>query len=334
MWHPADMNLWHGRVDKEELTPAFRWHERISPWNEASAGTVATDSAAPVLVGFASEEGVIRNQGRPGAKEGPRAIRQALAGLSYPLNESCFDAGDIACVDNNLEQAQAELGNLVCRILKNNQYPVVLGGGHEVAWGSFLGLHEFLSSEKNPRLGIINLDAHFDLRNPEPLPSSGTPFRQIAWHCQHQNQPFQYCVLGINPSVNTAALFDFAQSNNVMWLTDLQCAASDQQQAEAVLEPFISSLDYLYITVCLDVFPSAWAPGVSAPAALGVTPDIIFRLINQIKYLVQKHSVKWLMSDIAELNPLFDIDNRTARLAARVVHELMPPGLHSITHTQ
>ena len=50
---------------------------------------------------------------------------------------------------------------------------VVLGGGHETAYGSHLGLGP------RPRLGVLNLDAHFDLREAE-RPTSGTPFRQIA----------------------------------------------------------------------------------------------------------------------------------------------------------
>ena len=68
------------------------------------------------------------------------------------------------------------------------QFPVVLGGGHEVAFGTYLGLARISrSAHPGDRIGILNLDAHFDLR-PGPVPSSGTPFRQIAEH-EHGRAP-------------------------------------------------------------------------------------------------------------------------------------------------
>ena len=56
--------------------------------------------------------------------------------------------------------------------------PVVLGGGHEVAWGSFQGIVRACSDRE--RILIVNFDAHFDLRDPAHVHSSGTPFAQIA----------------------------------------------------------------------------------------------------------------------------------------------------------
>ena len=73
-----------------------------------------------------------------------------------------------------------------------------MGGGHEIAYASFAGLARHLSRhERLPRIGILNFDAHFDLRHAERA-SSGTPFRQIAELCQACDWPFAYCCLGIS----------------------------------------------------------------------------------------------------------------------------------------
>ena len=76
----------------------------------------------------------------------------------------------------------------------------------------------------------------------------------------------------------------------------------------------LSRVDHLYLTVCLDVFPAAVAPGVSAPAALGVDPALVERLVD-----VAVGSGKLRVADVAELNPKFDIDSRSARLGARLL---------------
>jgi len=62
---------------------------------------------------------------------------------------------------------------------------------------------------------------------------------------------------------------------------------------------------------------------VSAPAALGISPAEVLRLIAVLGEQCRAAGVNWLMADIAELSPVHDLDNRTARLAARVVDELL-----------
>jgi len=99
-----------------------------------------------------------------GAAEGPNAIRKALKNLSYHSEKSCFDLGDIICEGNALEAAQSELGEILAKVLTQRGKPVVLGGGHEMAWGSFLGVDTFLKTHNNNySLGIVNFDAHFTI---------------------------------------------------------------------------------------------------------------------------------------------------------------------------
>ena len=196
-----------------------------------------------------------------------------------------------------------------------------LGGGHEIAWGSYQGL--FNAKSKSARIGVINFDAHFDLRKPSPNTSSGTPFRQVYEHCQLHDTQFHYACLGISKAANTPALFNFANMSNTRYLTDV--ALSDEslcmQRIDELLSPMLKDIDELYVTVCLDAFPAAQAPGVSAPSALGISPTLV---INTLHFLAQHQSTygyQWRLCDVAEMNPNYDIDSRTAKLAARLIFE-------------
>jgi len=313
MFKPADMSQWQGRID--DVPDALRWHQTVKSWHEKQNSDNAT-----VLLGFACDEGVRRNHGRLGAKEGPTAIRHALSNLAWHHHSAVFDGGDVICEDQQLEAAQRQLADKITAILNNNGRPLILGGGHEMAWGSFLGLSNHLQqTAAERRIGIINLDAHFDLRAPTPHTTSGTPFRQIAEQCDAQQQPFNYMVLGINPLANTKSLFEFAKTQNVTWRDDTNCTREQLPSITQQLDHFCQQIDELYLTICLDVFAPHIAPGVSAPSTIGIEPLFALELIERIKQRCSQHRVTWRMSDIAEMNPIYDIDQRTARLAARLI---------------
>ncbi|WP_340146411.1 arginase family protein [Halomonas sp. PA16-9] len=185
---PIDMSLWQGRTDPEP--DSDRWHQRIEP---------LASNAVPgcVLLGFESDAGVARNQGRTGAAEGPNALRRALAPLAWHRTAPAYDAGNVRCVDDGLEAAQQTLADRLTSLLTAGHLPIVLGGGHEVAYASWLGLAQScMPKTAPPRIGIINLDAHFDLRDPAHIRSSGTPFAQIADKCQEWGWSFRYACLG------------------------------------------------------------------------------------------------------------------------------------------
>lgn len=330
-----DMSVWQGRSDPEDGEKGLRWHQKILPADQANEGGI-------MLLGFACDEGVSRNKGRTGAYQAPVEIRKALANLAWHHSEPVYDGGNICCNDGNLELAQHRLGEDVCRALRQRHKVIVFGGGHEVAWGSFQGIGNYLiqkqhviSSENNqlpsetntksaPRIGIINFDAHFDLRNPptgqqSEQGSSGTPFHQVARFCELQSWPFKYACLGLNRAGNTQALYEKADRLGVYYKDDTELTYANLANTIDALKTFIEGCDHLYLTIDIDVFPAAVAPGVSAPAARGVSPDIIEQLLAPVLEAKNRHGAsKILVADLAEFNPRFDIDNQTARLAARL----------------
>ncbi len=324
MFQPANMSLWSGRDDTpDEGAAGLRWHQCVKALSDEAHEGVA-------LLGFASDAGVARNHGRPGARQGPTKLRRMLAGLPAP-SVPVYDAGDVVCEDDALEAAQAEQAGQLASLLDQGLLPITLGGGHEVALGSFRGLARHLENQDahaKPRVGIINLDAHFDLRL-APRGSSGTPFRQIADDCQEKGWAFQYCCLGISRFANTQALFDRAKDLGVWWREDTQMSPGHEDATLRYLSDFMAQVDHVYFTLCLDVLPAAVAPGVSAPAAYGVSLALVENLLDAVA-----QSGKLRLADIAELNPSYDIDDRTARTAARCVARLADPAMRALIGTR
>ncbi len=312
MYEEMKTDIWHGRIDDYEDGPALRWHQVVHPLDQMDQPGIA-------LLGICSDEGVRRNQGRHGARKGPNAIRRALAPMAWHLDQPLYDAGNIHCELGNLEELSHRQAELVSRLLEQDHFPLLLGGGHEIAFGSYLGLQQFLTGRVEGDIGIINFDAHFDLRQ-DHQPSSGTPFLQIAGHCREHDLPFHYLCLGVSETANTAALFQRADQLGACYLRDDQLNSWQLEQACQLLEQFIRPLAAVYLTIDLDVLPAASAPGVSAPAARGVPLEIIETLIDEIRGLAG-HRLR--LADIAEYNPELDIDHRTARIAARLCHRIL-----------
>ncbi|WP_433956064.1 formimidoylglutamase [Janibacter indicus] len=281
----------------------------LSRGSSQSSSRLDQRGADAALVGFASDEGVRRNHGRVGAAEGPDALRAALASLAVHEDLVVVDHGDVAVTDGDLEGGQRRLGELVAAARESADLTVVLGGGHETAYGSHLGLGP------RPRLGVLNLDAHFDLREAE-RPTSGTPFRQIAADRHEAGVDFDYAVVGISRTSNTSRLFDTADELGVRWLLDDD--SQDPGRPVRFVEDFLAGVDAVYLTIDLDVLPAAVAPGVSAPAALGVPPFVIQAVCDAVVA-----SGKLVHLDVTELNPRLDVDQRTARVAARLIHRII-----------
>ena len=303
---------WQGRIDAEDAERGLRWHQVVN--NDSAFATRCS------LIGFACDLGVQANKGRVGAALGPTAIRSALANMAWHASTALLDKGDIVAQDR-LANAQQDFATLLNEALQESSFVVGLGGGHEIAWASYLGLRQHLDSDSPAKkIGIINFDAHFDLRVPAPQNSSGTPFWQIAQHCKQQNHPFHYACLGVSAAANTPALFDIAKATQTRYLSDMEC---HEAGAKTLLIPMLQEIDELYVTICLDAFPASIAPGVSAPSALGISPQFVINILHWLAQSQKDLGFNWRLADLAEMNPTFDVNNHTAKLAARLAFELV-----------
>ena len=312
-YEPIDPDIWEGRVDSSFDYDAFRWHQWVTRLDLRSDPEAIPGQLKFAFLGFRCDEGIRRNHGRIGAEQGPVVIRKAMSNLPCRFTEDVrlYDAGDVFCRDGNLEASQAALAQAVQKILARGCFPIVLGGGHEVALGHYMGHDSYYRRQQvKPDTAVINFDAHFDIR---PLPtggSSGTMFRQIAEHIEAQNEIFRYMVLGIQESANTIDLFKRADALGVSYLLEKDIVHLQEYHVLERLDEFLKRTERVYVSVCADVFSAAFAPGVSSTQAVGMEPE---QMLIYLKHII--HSGKVVGMDIAEVSPRFDNDDVTASLA-------------------
>ena len=298
--------LWSGRQDFEDGAQARRLHDLMG------------EKGQRALLGFACDAGVIRNKGRAGAAHAPDQIRKALTNLSATGGPSALtDLGTIQIENDALEAGQTHMSIKLDKELRQYERIVVLGGGHETAFGSYSGLKLHYP---DAHIGIINLDAHLDLRKPgDSGPSSGTPFYQMR---EAFPKKFDYLCLGAAEESNTSALFDRARQWSVGVISD-KALLRDPRAADKVIRDMIARSDIIYLTIDLDVLPFYQMPGVSAPAARGVPLATIERLIGFVLEGCDAAGKKLPLADIVELNPVYDQDNMSAKTAALIARQLL-----------
>lgn len=274
------------------------------------------------IIGVPQHIGVERNRGRPGAENGPTEIRRALYKLSASsfadlvLGDEfyLFDVGDIETQGKTLEQIHDALYDLVADVISNGSIPIVLGGGHDVAWPT---MHALIA-RSNP-FGVINIDAHADVRplHDDARAHSGSAFRQLLNVQDSSLIDKGFVEFGLQEVTVSAAHMNFVADNGG------RVYLLDEIRDQGVLSLFRDVLDSmsgarLYVSLDMDAFASAFSPGVSAPSADGFLPGEIgpcLRLLGR-HYNLQAF-------DVVEVNPNYDVDNRTSKLAAVMIMQLI-----------
>ena len=307
----AHRALWSGRDDGPDPA-ARRWHQVVQFIDLAKQLEHFFDPTICVI-GYASDAGVRLNQGRVGAAEGPSRLRARMAPFPEVRGVTILDGGDVVSGASVLD-TQHSLAWAVERIVRAGAMPVILGGGHDMAYGHFLGV----AQARGRAPACINFDAHLDMR---PLgdggPNSGTPFTQAMEWCHAHAMPFRYAALGTQRLGNTAALFERAHDSGALIVDGDGFALDTIEEVMEALNEEVGD-EELCLSIDLDVFAAAYAPGVSAPAAMGIVPDAAFRRL----YRGILESERVMGVEIAELCPALDLDDRTARLGASLVFEV------------
>ncbi|WP_299222740.1 formimidoylglutamase [uncultured Aquimarina sp.] len=309
IYKKTDTNIWTGRTSDDQLY----LHEKVTCIDLENDELPENQNTDFAILGYVCDEGVRRNSGRIGAALAPDTIRKMMGSLSNHFDNEVqiIDTGNIICNKNDLEYTQSYTSGKISQLLDKKYFTILFGGGHDLAYAHYNGIKKH---KPNTTIGIINLDAHFDLRKAKNEGNSGTPFYQIA----KENDRFKYICLGIQEESNNRELFEIANELEVQYIKNTDFTFENKDHVITVINNFISSVDHVYLTIDLDGFSSAYAPGVSAPSPFGFSLDIAMTVIEQIC-----KSGKLISTDIVELNPKYDIDNCTSRLAARLAYYIM-----------
>ena len=245
------------------------------------------------LIGLPDDTGVIMNNGRPGAAEGPTALRAALAryGVAEPSGWTwprVFDAGDVLVEPGDIHETHRRVSEAVRGVMNLGLFPVAIGGGHDLTFPFVRAV----AKPTAPWHGVY-FDPHLDVRDET---GSGMPFRRLI----EGGIANALTIHGFQPFANALP--------HVRWFHAHGGRISDLSPEDPwpTRDTFVS-LD-------MDVIDQAFAPGVSAMNPCGWSPALAERWVA-----AAGRNPRVRCFDIMELSPPNDPSGRTARLAAHLL---------------
>lgn len=245
------------------------------------------------LIGMPDDTGVGLNHGRPGAKDGPSALRAALSryGVAEPSGWAwprVLDAGDVVVDPGDLSETHRRVSQAVEAIVERGMLPIGIGGGHDLTFPFVRGV----VGSGGPWQGVY-FDPHLDVRDEE---GSGMPFRRLVE----------------GGYANALTIHGFQQLANsldhVRWFQ-----AHGGRISELGPDDPWPERD-TFVSLDMDVIDQAFAPGVSAMNPCGWSPETAERWVA-----AAGRNPRVRCFDIMELSPPNDPSGRTARLAAHLL---------------
>jgi formiminoglutamase len=256
------------------------------------------------IIGLPDDRGVALNGGRVGAAEGPAAIRKWFYRLVATGDVKIADLGDMEMSDD-LHADHDRATEAIAIALGKAERVAVLGGGHD--WGYC----PIAALQQGGSVGFVNFDAHLDVR-PSKVHHSGTSYwRALENGVKGENAAW----IGVQSSAASLAHVNYvkAHGGSITWAD----AANDDLEVRDALDPLNAGYELLDVSLDMDVFAMADAPGVSAPQPMGLEP---WDVITMLSTLMDQPQLRTF--GIYETAPPLDLPGEpTSRLAARCLWE-------------
>jgi arginase len=282
---------------------------------------------------------------RRGVDMGPSAVR--YAGLREKLTEIGYrvrDRGNVRVKDpdegratheyeryeaeglrprsHNVEEivrACEEVAGVVADIAKAGSIPLVLGGDHSMAMGTIAGL-----DRAGKRAGVIWIDAHGDINTPDTTPSGNVHGMPFAVALGLASEPFPASLRGTTDGANGVLLairdIDAGEKPNIKTagVTAITMADIDRMGMADAMKKAVAVASQaaagIHLSLDMDALDPNEAPGVGTPVRGGLT----YREA-QLAMEMLAASGKLRSIEVAEVNPILDAGNRTARLAVELI---------------
>jgi arginase len=292
---------------------------------------VAVERTQPVaVIGAPLDLGA----GRRGVDMGPSAVR--YAGLDARIREigrGCEDWGNVEspvpeATDVGDERVRflpqvlaacERVAALVRRASESGRVPLVLGGDHSVAIGTLGGL----ASAYGPG-GVLWIDAHGDLNTPETTPSGNVhgmvlaavlglarpTFDRAAWPTPAVD-PKRVALVGVRALDPGERALIRSLGVKAFSMSDLDRVGVERAVRESLAH--VAGSGFVHVSLDMDVVDPEIAPGVGTPVRGGLS----YREAHLALELVAESALAGSL-DVVEVNPIFDRENATAKLAVEL----------------
>ena len=274
-----------------------------------------SEDAEIVIIGVPFDEGIAAIGGRLGAKQGPSAVRKAIANLDCDdfIGLKIFDFGDVEVVDGDIVATHQNVTDTVSGLIKKGIFPIVIGGGHDISFANVRSLAE----NSKGKVGGINIDAHFDVRPVDDKGiTSGTPFWRALEELNGKVDGERFVEIGSYGDVNSKEHHQYlvGKGSTIVTLDKLREAG-----VEKVMRDSLDVVgDSAFFSIDIDSVSGKLAPGCSAPAKEGLTVD---EILNIAIIAGKADNIK--LFDLMEVSPPNDVDNQTSDLAASIIYNFL-----------
>ena len=257
---------------------------------------------------------------RPGARHGPREVRNAssLVRLYHPVSlKSPYDIYNVADVGDcpvnpaDLQDSLSKIEIFFKNISKMGTIPISIGGDHLISLPILRGL------KKDKAIGIFQFDSHSDTWDSYfggYKYTHGTPFRRAIE--EKLVDPTKYVMLGIRGSLYDPNDLKWAQDQGITIITIDEYY---EMGLEKCIEKILKILDGsdIYFTLDIDGIDPTFAPGTGTPEVGGFNVRETQVIIRALKNL------NFVGGDVVEVSPPFDINNMTSHVAATIAFEML-----------
>ncbi len=257
-------------------------------------------------------------QYRPGARFGPRAIREASTLFSFghagaydheddatylPASVRIVDMGDADIVHTNTEKSHANIEFGVRKALTAGALPVVLGGDHSV---NIPCVRAF--SEEEP-IHVVQIDAHLDFVDERHgvRHGHGNPMRRAA-ECSHVSGLSQIGIRNVSSTAREGYEDARSYGSDIVSVRQFRSLGVDGMLGR------IPENDSYYVTIDIDGFDPSIAPGTGTPSHGGF---LYYEVLELLQGLSKRGNVVGI--DLVEVAPDYDHSGVTSFLAAQLL---------------
>ncbi|WP_158737414.1 agmatinase family protein [Alteribacillus sp. YIM 98480] len=304
--------IWSRQTDKSKDIKVHEWIET------AEEAKLNWDDYDVTILGVPLSKSSISTSA---ASENPEAMRQAWKAFStYNLDEDidlaqlkAIDLGNVKQHVTNIEYTHQQIQEamVAMRTYHPHTLPISMGGDHSITAMLVKGWKQ---AHPNEKIGILQLDTHFDLRDPKLIgPANGTPIRNLIESEAIQGNHVHN--IGLHGFFNAKELKDFADKAGLHYTTMKQARKKGISNAiNNALRQLEDEVDTIYLTVDMDVLDIVHGPAAPAATPGGMYSEELFEAVQ----MAGEH-IKVKAMDIVCLDPRKDVAEQSVKSAVHTM---------------
>lgn len=254
---------------------------------------------------------------RPGYRQAPLSVRIAAQNLEYysmrfdvDVEDFLYvDEGDVVLPQDSVLKAVEVVKTVAEYLFSSGRVPVFIGGEHTLTAGATRAAADVFGRS----MCVLVFDAHADLR----AEYSGTKYSHACVISRLLDFLSRDNIYLVGTRAMSKYEYEKLKNTGMRYLTSRSIKKFGIKHAASSLLDYINTCGKIYLSVDVDVFDPAYAPGVATPEPDGVTPTEFFEILYEII------NNKFVALDVVEVTPPYDLSAITSMLAAKVIIEFM-----------